>query len=332
MSKTGNTKRYILKITAILLLIVLLLSAALLLIDYWEKRQGFFPTQETGSSGSVLQYEGKDYVLKDNIETVLIMGLDKFGDAVDNSAYTNDQQADFLLLLVLDNENKTCTALQINRDTMAEMSVLGVAGQKIDTVTKQIALSHTYGNGKEISCHNTAEAVSKLLLGTRVKHYISLTMDAVSAINDLAGGVEVTVNDDFTGIDDTLIKGETVTLLGEHALNFVRTRYGLEDSSNSTRMERQRQYLNALYSKVLQCVQQDDGFIVEASLKTADYIVSDRSVNQLQELFRKISEYQFETIRSLEGRSVVGEQFIEFYPDEASLTKTVIELFYSPKD
>mgnify|MGYP000585160404 FL=1 len=68
-------------------------------------------------------------------------------------------------------------------------------------------------------------------------------MDAVPILNDLLGGVEVTVLDDFSGIDDTLIKGETVTLHGDHALTYVRERYGLEDSSNSTRMVRQRQYM-----------------------------------------------------------------------------------------
>ena len=74
-------------------------------------------------------------------------------------------------------------------------------------------------------------------------------MDAVPVFNDLVGGVEIEVLDDFTGIDDTLVKGKTVTLMDEHALHYVRTRKDLEDSSNSTRMKRQQQYINALYEK-----------------------------------------------------------------------------------
>lgn len=330
MRKTRDDKRKLFRYAVIVLAIVFLVSAALLLLEVWEKQQGRFPASEIDETS--VKYNGTEYVLKDQVETFLVMGLDKFEGAVTNDSYNNDQQADFLMLFVFDNDAQTCTAIHINRDTMASMNILGVAGQKIDTVTKQIALAHTYGNGREVSCRNTADAVSGLLLGMKVDHYISLTMDAVPIFNDFVGGVEVTVLDDFAGIDDTLVKGETVTLLGDHALHYVRTRYGLEDSSNSTRMERQKQYLKSLYAKTQQCMENDDEFIVEASLKMADYIVSDRSVTQLQELMRKVSAYEFVEISSFEGESVLGEQFIEFYPDEDSIQNIVMDLFYKPKE
>jgi hypothetical protein len=34
----------------------------------------------------------------------------------------------------------------------------------------------------------------------------------------------------------------------------------------------------------------------------------------------------------IEGESVRGEEFMEFYPDEDSLTQVVIECFYKEKD
>ena len=157
-------------------------------------------------------------------------------------------------------------------------------------------------------------------------------MNSVSTFNDLVGGVEVTVLDDFTGIDDTLIKGETVTLNGQQALHYVRSRYGLEDSSNSTRMKRQRQYLSALYEKTQQCMESNDDFIVDATLKMSNYIISDRSVTQLQELARKFMAYEFVEISTIEGESKLGEQYVEFYPDADSIDKLVIELFYQPKE
>ena len=157
----------------------------------------------------------------EDVESFLILGLDKFEDAINNDSYNNDQRADFLMLLVFDNSEKKFTAVHLNRDTMVNMNVLGVAGQKIGTVNKQLALAHTYGNGRDVSCRNTADAVSELLNGVKVNHYLSITMDAVPILNDLLGGVEVTVLDDFSGIDDTLIKGETVTLHGDHALTYV---------------------------------------------------------------------------------------------------------------
>ena len=310
-------------------LIVALVTVAFVRLEAFEKKRTQFP--ETVVGEETLYYEGKEYALRKNVETFLVLGLDKFSGAV-NDSYNNDQQADFLLLLVFDNDAKTCTALHINRDTMANMDVLGVAGQKVDTVKKQIALAHTYGNGQAVSCRNTANAVSALLYGMRIDHYMSLKMDAVPTFNDLVGGVELTLLEDFTSVDAAMVKGETLTLSGEQALHYVRTRYGLEDSSNSTRMERQRQYMNALYAKTVQCIEADQSFIADAVLAMSEMMVSDRSVNQLQTLMEKLSTYTFVEIDAIEGESILGEEYIEFYPSEASLQQIVVNLFYKPKD
>ena len=329
MGKKRNDKRKLMRGLAVALLAVFLLTGAFLLLELWEKRQSIFPEQKT--ENTVYGYNGVEYVKNEDVESFLILGLDKFEDAINNDSYNNDQRADFLMLLVFDNSEKKFTAVHLNRDTMVNMNVLGVAGQKIGTVNKQLALAHTYGNGRDVSCRNTADAVSELLNGVKVNHYLSITMDAVPILNDLLGGVEVTVLDDFSGIDDTLIKGETVTLHGDHALTYVRERYGLEDSSNSTRMVRQRQYMTAVYDKAMLKIENDDNFVIEASSKLADYIVSDRSVNQLQEIAKKLSQYKFTEIETLEGESVVKDGLMEFRPDADSIDKIVFELFYKKK-
>ena len=303
MRKADNKRKYI-KYAIIVLSIVFLISVALLFLDMWEHNRGLFPSQDVGNDNIV--YNGEEYAMRDNIETFLVIGLDKYeGESVGDS-YNNDQQADFLMLFVFDKEAKTTSVVHINRDTIADVNVLGVAGNRIGTTQKQIALAHTYGNGRDVSCRNTADAVSKLLLGVKVDHYLSLSLDSVAVMNDLVGGVEVTVLDDFTGIDETLVKGEKVTLVGEQALWYIRTRYGLEDSSNTTRMVRQQQYVNALYEKFIEHVESDDTFIVNASLEMSDYIISDRSITQLQELSRKFSEYEYLGIDSFEGDSLVS--------------------------
>ena len=329
MGKKRNDKRKLMRGLAVALLAVFLLTGAFLLLELWEKRQSIFPEQKT--ENTVYEYNGVEYVKNEDVESFLILGLDKFEDAINNDSYNNDQRADFLMLLVFDNSEKKFTAVHLNRDTMVNMNVLGVAGQKIGTVNKQLALAHTYGNGRDVSCRNTADAVSELLNGVKVNHYLSITMDAVPILNDLLGGVEVTVLDDFSGIDDTLIKGETVTLHGDHALTYVRERYGLEDSSNSTRMVRQRQYMTAVYDKAMLEIENDDNFVIEASSKLADYIVSDRSVNQLQKIAKKLSQYKFTEIETLEGESVIKDGLMEFRPDADSIDKIVFELFYKKK-
>ena len=231
MKHAHSNSTSILKYAAIALAAVFVVSVTLLFVGLWEKQRSEFPEEQ--QTPKTLSYNGVEYVLKDNIETFLIMGLDKFeGDVVGE----DELRADFLMLLVFDNAEKKYSAVHINRDTMTSVNRLDVSGNKINSVTEQIALAHTRGYSEKVNCRNTSDAVSELLLGVKINHYLSMKMDAVPKLNDLVGGVEVTVLDDFTGVDDTLVKGETVTLMGEHALNYVRTRYGLEDSTNSTRI------------------------------------------------------------------------------------------------
>lgn len=329
MSKANNLKHKRVYAVVIILLVVLLVSSTLLLVNYWEKGQGLF-LEHNSETTPVFVVDGTKYVRNEDVQTILVMGLDKFDDSLDNSGYYNDQQADFLMLFAIDNVNKRYSAIHLNRDTMAEINVLGVAGEKIDTVVAQLALAHTYGNGKAVSCRNTSDAVSGLLKNLDIQHYVSVTMDAVPIFTDLVGGVEVMVQDDFTGIDDTLLMGETVTLHGEHALNFVRTRYGLEDSSNSARMVRQREYVSSLFDAFNAKIKSDDDFVLKASMELSPYIFANYTTEQLENLLVNLVDYEFDEIYSLDGEYRVGTKFMEFYLDEDEINRVLLELFYTP--
>lgn len=330
MGKIIKNRSALLKGLIIVLVAVFLISALMMFLEIWEFKQGQFP--ETSFAEETLEYNGDEYVIKDNIETFLVLGLDKYESESGFDSYNNDKCADFLMLFVFDNNTKKCSAIQINRDTMASMNILGVAGEKIDTVTKQISLSHTYGNGKDVSCRNTANSVSSLLMGVKINHYISITMDAVPLLNDLVGGVEVTVLDDFSSVDKTMVEGANIVLSGEQALKYIRSRAGLDDSTNESRMSRQKQYMDCFYKQFQEKIKEDDKFIADASLKVSDYIVSDRSVTQLQEIAKKINNYEFLGIKTLEGETRMGEKYIEFYPNEDFVKKTVVDLFYKIKE
>ena len=327
MSKIKNKRTKIIYGSLILLLVILLAVSSFLLLERWERGQGLFMGNGDEAVNPVVTIDGVDYVPDDDVQGILFMGLDKFEDSIDNSGFTNDQQADFLMLFVVNNKNETYSAIHLNRDTMCEMNVLGVAGEKIDVVTQQLALAHTYGNGKEVSCRNTADAVSGLLNNVKIDRYVSFTMDVVPVITDLVGGVEVNINDDFSNIDDTLVMGESVVLQGEHALNFVRTRKGLDDSSNATRMLRQQEYLNSLFETLNNKVEEDENFLINASLEISDYMVSNYTTKQLENLVSNISHYEFTDFYELEG-----ERFIEFYTNEESINEILVKLFYIPKN
>ena len=317
-----------LKISIISVMALLFIAFGLLLLQKWESDRRYYPAH--AEIEKTVEYNGIQYVLKENIETFLLIGLDKFDDVSVPESYNNDQQADFLMLFVFDHDTKQYSAIHINRDTMVDVDVLGIAGNRVNTITQQIALSHTYGNGKEVSCYNTANSVTALLNGMKVNHFVSVTMDAVSILNDSVGGVELAVLHDFSGVDDALVKGETVTLMGEQALTYVRARKDIEDSSNQTRMQRQKQYVEAFLAAYEARAEHDPTWAIEASAKLSNYVVSDLSVSKLQAMMNKFREYEFLGIQDIKGESVRAENFMEFYPNTESIQRIVINMFYCP--
>lgn len=271
-------------------------------------------------------YKGNWYRLRKHLDTILLFGVDKF----ESSQLSSDSymQADFISLLVLDNANKTAFTIHINRDTMAEFPSLDIMGKKIGTVREQITLSHTYGTGGKDSCANTVRAVSDLLYGIEIDHYIRTTMDSVSVLNDMVGGVEVTLEDDFTFIDDSFVAGATVTLVGDEALRYVRARGEMEDSTNLARMVRQRQYLTALYEKTKRSVNNNESFSLNALLEISSYITSDCSTDVISRYINKAMEYEMLGIYSLEGETDVVDDHVQFECDQKYLQELIIDLFY----
>ena len=221
----------------------------------------------------------------------------------------------------------TASQKQVNRDTMTEIQRYGLAGRKLKSFTGQLALSHTYGSGGTLSCRYTCNAVSKLLLGVPIQHYLALTMDAIPAINDLVGGVTVLIEDDFSKIDPALAQGTRHRLVGDEALTFVRARGGMNEPTNLKRMERQRVYMNALYEQFQDSLSSDENFALRLADELSGYMVSDLTVEMLSQLAEELRDYRFDGIESIEGEAVVGEEYWEFYPDAAALREQVIRLF-----
>ena len=325
---------------AVLLATVLAVSMLLILFDRQTKNQNSSSFASADISGStseeqeegLVSYQGAWYAPKKKIETMLLIGLDKFEADQYLDGYINTQQSDFLLLLILDKANETCSMVQLNRDTMTEITVLGLKGEKAGTIDGQLALAHTYGSGGKDSCRNTAKAVSGLLYGVTIDHYMSITMDAVKLLNDFIGGVTVTIEDDFSNIDPALKQGETVTLHGDQALTFVRSRGGVADGTNLNRMKRQQQYFTEFQKVFVQKLKNEPDALTEVLFDISPYMVSDCTVNQLQKLYERMEAYETLPTRTIDGEAVKENGVMAFYPDESALRKLVIELFYDRRE
>ena len=264
---------------------------------------------------------------RQGLETILVLGLDKYERPEKAIGYVNNTQSDFLLLVVLDRENQKIEALHINRDTMTEITRLGVFSAAAGKYTAQIALAHAYGSGGSDSALNAVKAVSNFLGGVKIDHYMTFTMDSVGIINDMVGGVTVTVEDDFSEYDPTLVQGEQITLKGDQALHYVRGRINVADGTNLNRMARQRQFMTGLFEKVMEAAAQDEAFFEKLMKKLSDSFDTDMSLYQLNALPESVAGYTMEPFRTIEGENRRGE-FMEFYADPASVREQVEALFY----
>nr|AHF24703.1 transcriptional regulator [uncultured bacterium Contig783] len=281
----------------------------------------------------IVFYNGQAYRAKDDLETVLFLGIDTFGESETVSNQNNNGlQADTIMLFVIDNDEQEYSILQLDRGTMTRITVLGSLGDFVRYDTAQLCFAHTYGDGLLQSCRLTADAVQYLLLDTRIDHYLSLSMDSIAILNDQVGGVTVTIPEDMTEVDPAMEEGATITLQGSQAETFVRSRMALEDDSNLFRMERQRIYMQAWQELASRRVNEDGTFALQLITVLSDYMVSDMTAGELSDLADILSEYTPTGIYTLEGETVSGERWVEFYPDEESVRSTIMELFYEEYD
>lgn len=322
---------------AVLAVLTLSLMGALLrsLWDEGGSRRTDGPAGEPENEGELILFEDTWYAPREDLETILVLGLDR--SEQDGISTTGDYaQSDLLLLLELDRMAGTYKVIHLNRDTMAEIQDFDDYGRPKGSYTAQLALAYAHaqaytGNDK-IASWAAMDAVSGLLYGVEIDHYISLTMDGVIALNDLVGGVEVEIRDDFSAVDPTLVQGERVTLMGRHALNYVRARWYVGDSTNLERMERQQTYLLALLDKVSAMAGEDSDAMMSALMEVNEHMDSDYTAEQLTELLETMAGFRMERASALAVEAVEVDNMVEFRVDEEALRRLVVEDFYEPAE
>ena len=312
----------------LLFLVLVMLYSGLRILESTVFHQAQIPQQQTPRKTIVR--DGVEYFPRQDITTMLVMGIDQSGPAQDSRYYRNPGAADMVLLMIFDEKNEDCSILYLNRDTMLQVPVLGIGGRRADTIFVQLALAHTYGSGLEDSCENTVTAVSDFLNGVRIDYYLSVRMDAIALLNDAVGGVTVQVEDDFSQVDPSIPLGE-VTLRGQQAMNYVRTRKGVSDQLNLSRIHRQEAYIQGFAEAFKMAMDADPEFVLATYDAVSPYLVTDCSVNTISSMLSRYEDYGIREIITPEGENVRGEAYYEFYADQEKLDQLILRLFYAPK-
>lgn len=277
---------------------------------------------------ATVEYDGETYRQRQNLTSILLMGVDQPSTA-ESGGYRNGGQADFLRLMVIDPARKTVSQLQIDRDTMTPITILGVLGNKSGVRTAQVSLSHGYGDGGTQSCELTVEAVTNLLFGAPIDFYMAMNLDGISELNDLVGGVTVTLEDDFTAIDPTMTLGRTMTLHGDQAETYVRNRHDVNVGTNEARMARQEQYIGQLIDLFMGAQQQNENFVGEVFDALTPYLTTSISRGRLINEVWVAKDYEMAPAVKPQGVHQVAEDgFMQFQVDQTDLERIVLDMFY----
>lgn len=315
-------------ITILLILAVCIAGAGIYLAESRKKSEVAVSDAEEIETDTVV-YQGKKYRYNSDLELILFMGIDKSEPiSLQNHAGAGGQ-ADTLLLAVLDREQKKVQMVSVSRDTMTDVKIYDESGEYLATEHAQIALQYAYGISAKRSIQMTKEAVSNLLYEVPIRSYVSLNVEGIAPIVDAMGGVTLTIPEDYTMIDPAFTQGNVLTLNGAQAEAYVRYRDQAVTGSNTQRMERQNEFLLALFQQLNHAgLKSQEGFqrIFDSA---GDYLETDLTAKEMQ----RLSEYEFQTeIITLPGEMQAGTEHDEYVIDDEKLYDLVLKLFYKPID
>ena len=309
--------------------------AAFVVINKIQEQKNYHVTGgnsvDVGAGYRYTEYNGRKYQYNNRITTLLYAGLDSFDELKQTAVYGDKPRADSVMLLILDESAKKMSVVAINRDTMTDVHRFSRSGEDLGTYVTHLGYAYTNGDGGKASCENLKEAVSNLIGGLPISGYIVSNQTSIPMINDLVGGVTVTVpNDDLAEEYPELTSGSVVTLDDSNVHAFVQQRDTAVDFSNEGRIERQKSFVTSFMDAFGTIVEEDASGVWNKLEDFGNYLQTDITKNKYLSL---ADAFHNTTLTSdsyyiLEGEDSLGELHDEFYYDEDALQELIIKLFY----
>ena len=289
--------------------------------------------------GQIVRYNGKMYQRNTDVISVLCMGIDKdadevYKDLMEQLSVGEKGQADTIFIAALDTGTGELNLINISRDAMIDVDIYNVDGEYVRTEEMQICLAYAYGRDSDSSSRNEMRSVSRLMYGMPMDAYAAIDIPAISVLNDAVGGVQVTVLEDLSSRDPELAKGNVVTLKGNQATTYVRSRDFNALDANNLRMQRQRQYVTAFIRKAMAKARQNISIVLTLYQAVQAYMSTDIDVARLTYLVSLALQREFTdaNIMNVAGEVVKGQKFTEYHVDEKALYELILKIYYNEVD
>lgn len=299
-SEQKNKKR-----TWILLLLLIALLAFIIINDKLSNNSN--EDKQSLNAKGTFEYNDVLYKQKGNINTLLLSG-----------SYEN--KANFIMLLVIDDDNKEILPIQIKRNTICDYTKLDDLGKITEKVNDRIDGSYSYGTDSLSCLANLKDAASDLLCNTRIDYYLAIDLKDIDKIIEELGDVEVVLRNDYYEGDKKYESGEKLTVNKDNISNFV---IGTEKEDVDIIEDRQSLFLSSLIGKYQSMEANDAGYTADAFGEISNYCVFNS--NDITSLINKFINYKILNRVLYEGTT----KDLGFYPNTKSIIDICLKNIYS---
>ena len=286
-----------------------------------------------GQTSDVVVRNGKKYCYNKELINILCLGIDKTTEEMEGQPKVSggSGQADAIVLVTLDPTAQTMKMTAIPRDTITEIETYDASGNSVGKSKNHLALAYAYGDGGKKSGELTVAAVSNLLYQLPIHGYAAIRMDAVEKLNDSVGGVTVTLPEEMQINGMTYEAGQSVTLTGSQALNYVRTRDIEAAGANLQRMERQKGYAVSFIQSAKQALKKNPTLAAMLYQDITADMVTNIGLDEAVYLASMLPQMRFsaEDIQTVQGTIRQGKKYEEYYADEDALQELILNTFYT---
>lgn len=288
---------------------------------------------DSSDNGHTVVYKGHTYKYNENLVSIVFLGIDK--SELDSEMVGTSGQSDAIYIFTYDTDTKKCSFIPVSREIMTDVQLFSASGKALGFEKMQLCLAYAYGDGRQSSCQNTLSALSKVFYNIPFDACISLNWDAIAPLNDALGGITLKSLQSIPASDfsSQIPKDEYVTLMGKEAWSYVKYRDISKLTSNTDRLDRQKQYINAYLTQLIPMAKSDFSVIKELYGIANTYMYTNLSGNQIIYLASDIlpnvySAKDFNFV-SIKGKVKQGKTYAEFYPNETSLYEAILKVFYT---
>lgn len=227
---------------------------------------------------------------------ILVVGSDsRDGDNAEYGSGLTTMQSDTLMVLHVAASGKWATVVSFPRDSWVEIPACekgdgGTSEPHYFKINEAFAIGGTGGEVSEAAACTikTVEANT----GLRIDNFMSVDFQGFKGMVNALGGIEVcpeeAIHDDKAHLD---LEAGCQTIKDEEALGYVRARYSIGDGSDTGRIGRQQEFLQAVVEKA-QAKLTSPASLYSFLESATDSLTTDEDLAGIKQLYSLATEVQ----------------------------------------